>query len=119
MNQAAGTPPGRVSPRTRPSLEIVTEFDQEEDYSGMQPLAASPLEPRRPEFTYAETPAETTAAPVEPSPAPAAVVDRTTIRAARSSPQEEDMKDWSCIKDTFTWVGFKQRDADAIHPFWF
>ena len=39
---------------------------------------------------------------------------RIASRAAKSSPQEEDMKDWSNIKDAFAWVGFKQRDADVV-----
>ena len=117
--QAPGTPAGTGSPRRGPP-EIVTEFDQDEDYSLMPRLAESPRQ-HRPEFqdwdvenTAAVPPAPVVVPPPTRPARVAAAPDRTTNRAAKLSPQEDDMKDWASIKDTYEWVGIKPRDEALI-----
>ena len=125
---AAGTPAGRISPRPGPpEIATVPELDADEDYTGMGPLAESPrLRPEGDPFenwdredTAAVLASAVPHAPiiVPPPVRPARVAtapDRTASRAAKLSPQEDDMKDWASVKDTYDWVGIKPRDAALI-----
>ena len=42
---------------------------------------------------------------------------RVSARAIQNSPTDEDMKEWSIIKDVKEWAGFKERDHELVTSF--